>query len=172
MSCGSGLKYKANSFSLYIAPLHERLKQHLCKGSSQQISGIRENLCVIYRPGGGRDAGKVLERLQHQLVWGLVQEAGQTRAEACCGCLSCRRPCTVWGQPQQCHHKHGLMMPRCPAFLFCRTWRHRKGELSTPDLKFTRFPSPPLCPGAPLCHLLSIVLLDVVCNSKYFYFVL
>ena len=39
-------------------------------------------------------AGKVLEGLQHQLVWDLVQQAGKTR-EGCSRWLNCRKQCTV-----------------------------------------------------------------------------
>lgn len=44
MSYGSGLKYKANNFSLYIASVHDGLELHLCDGFSQYFSGIRDNL--------------------------------------------------------------------------------------------------------------------------------
>lgn len=44
MSCSSDLKYKANNFFLYIASVHEGLKQHFCNGFSQYFSGIRDSL--------------------------------------------------------------------------------------------------------------------------------
>lgn len=44
VSCGSGLKYKASNFSLYIATVHEGLKQPLRNSFSQYFSGIRDHL--------------------------------------------------------------------------------------------------------------------------------
>lgn len=49
-------------------------------------------MIVIY--GSAGIAGKVLERLQHQLVWDLVQQAGKTR-EGCSMWLNCGKQRTV-----------------------------------------------------------------------------
>ena len=50
-------------------------------------------MTVIY--GSEVVAGKVLERLQHQLVWRLVQQASRTRAGHG-RWVNGRKQCTVW----------------------------------------------------------------------------